>query len=91
MTVTVAMAESSSGLGSGVDRIDDGGVDTGPVELGVTVKVSCAPALVASAPMFQVTSVALLLASPCVGMAETNVTPSGKLSDTNTLVEGEGP
>ena len=57
------------------------------MELGVTVKVSCAPALVASVPTFQYDP----LTEPCVALDETKVTPDGRVSDTCTLVEGEGP
>src|SRR5882724_1229305 len=88
----VALAVSSAGFGSGVAALalTMAELIKLPFEFGCTVKVSCAPALVLSVPMFHSNSVPAR-ATPFVGVAETKVTPDGSVSDTKALVEGDGP
>ena len=64
---------------------------TVPTEVGVTVIVIEALAPEASEPALQVTVPEALVQVPWEELAETNVTPAGRLSVTVTPVAGLGP
>ena len=60
------------------------------VDCGTQMMLTVAELPFARAPRLQVT-VVVPLQAPCVGVAETKLTPAGNGSVTVTLVAGEGP
>src|ERR1035437_657650 len=90
-TLTVAEAKFSSGFGSGGSALTMAEFSMLPALLARTTSVSCAPALVASVPMFQTTSNPLRVTEPCVLLLETRLTLDGRVSDTMALLLADGP
>jgi len=62
-----------------------------PVDGGVTLTVTVAPAPFVIVPRLQVTVPDAWVQLPCDAEAELNVTPLGRLSETLTAVALEGP
>jgi len=87
VTLTVTLVELSAGFGSKVSELAMAELRMVPAAFGCTVSVHCAPAPLVSVPTFQFNP----FTEPCVGVVGTNLTSNGRVSETITLLEVEGP
>src|SRR5579862_2630535 len=87
----VASAESSSGFGSGVPACTLAESTKLPAAVVCTVNVKPAPAFTARVPILHTIVAPCSLTLPCVTADETSVAPAGKVLNTVTFVEAEGP
>ena len=62
-----------------------------PIDCGITRMLAIAELPIARLPKLQVMVVVPEHGRPCVGLAETNVTPAGNVSVNTALVAGDGP
>src|SRR5689334_9371142 len=89
-TVVCRLAELSVRSGSFSDPATLALFVNVPGDCGTTTTLMMAWELRASDPRLHVT-VVVPLQEPCVGVADTKLTPAGKLSVATTLVAGDGP
>jgi len=84
------VTELSLKSGSDSVALADAVLLSGTVDCGVTRMLAMAELPTARLPKLQVT-VVVPEHEPCVGLAETNVTPAGRVSVNIVFVAGDGP
>src|SRR5262249_58704730 len=90
-TVVVALAVLLSGFGSAVSLAAEAEFVNDPAPPTVTTIATVASAPLAIEPSGHVTTPELSAHVPCDGVADTNETPSGSVSETRTFAAVSGP